>query len=92
MGDNPYNKWNNDYQRIMKCEKWDRFFFTTKLSQIKPTYRDIFKGIRAQYMTFGYMSPKQAETAIYALKKNQPKGVSARSFRGLPRMVYEGNY
>ena len=66
MTNKSYNKWNNDYQRICKSEKWDKFFEGTKLSRIKPKYMDTFKGIRTQYLDFGYMSPKQAETVMFA--------------------------
>lgn len=92
MNDNPFNKLNNDYQRINRCPQWDEFFDNTKIADVKPPYLERFKEIKAYYFEYGYISPRQAETVQWAIKKKRPRGVSPRSFRGLPRTVNEYIY
>lgn len=92
MNDKPNGYWNNGYIRIFKNKGLDDFFEMTNRSDVKPEYWDKFEGIRAYYELHGYMSPKQAQTLEWAIKKKRSRGVSASSFRGLPRAVNERIY
>jgi len=84
--------WKNNYIRICKSKIYDDFFANTKTSDVKPSYLEKFEGIREQYLRLGYMSPAQVQVLEYAIKKKRPSGISAGSFRGLPRTVHEGIY
>lgn len=77
---------------IFATAQWDTIFNTINPDKIKYKFRDIFFSIKEQFYHDQYMTKKQANFINVCLRCQQrPYTVSARSFRGLPRTVYQPN-
>ena len=87
----------DDGKKIFANPEWDRIFRQIKPQDIRPEFRPIFFSIKSQYETRGYMTEKQANWVSVCWKfqqggRSQGRGVSRKTFRGLPRCVGEGIY
>lgn len=79
----------------------ERYLFETDPKLIKEPYREMFLSIKTQYLEGKPISPKQVKAVRTCWRiaedaedehRNQGRGISAKSFRGLPRVVNEGIY
>jgi hypothetical protein len=84
--------WRGNETRVGRCPELDAFFNNTKTTDVKPSYKDLFFGIKDFYFKMEYISNSQANSAKMCIRKHHSRGISARSFRGIPRTVYDGIY
>ena len=74
-------------------DSWDSIFSKIQPEKIRPPFREMFLSIKEQFYSKRWMSKKQKDVVRKILKyQDRPYTVSARSFRGLPRAIYEGIY
>lgn len=80
--------------RVFASPEWDLKFRKIRPQNLKPAFRMMFSDIKATYRSRGWLTEKQAQAInvcweVHNQKERSRRGVSGRSFGGLPGVVYE---
>lgn len=88
-------KTTSPYKRYYANADWDNTFNEIKPEKVKYQFKEMFNNIKNRYLDRGYLTVNEAKAIRRCYEDQQPNpsyGVSARSFRGISRVVGQGVY